>query len=958
MPTYKITTPNGTFKVNAPNELSDEEIQSYIRQASGEEEPAAPTPEAPKPVTLGQALAPSMSKALETEYEPDPYTANFVAPASGQPIPKQAQAKPTMGDLRLAESQAGLFQERGGVVKAPAVESAASQKTRAAVGGAVADASTLTTRAAGSAAANPSEAPKFIPGVGPGLDMLANATGAKNVLDAVAIKSATGGKDGLLEGMADPETGLLRTARTGLAEVMADQLKDLSDEDRTYWQKVGDAAIAELAAAGYLTASTLEDPAFLVGVAAQIGKKALTAGSKMGAFAKGVKGKVAEKTKLDPGALERAAKNPGAVEAAAGTEEALTYGLADDVTKIRKLNADDFEAEKYKELAKYEQDAADIVADYEKRAAKQEAGYNADVLSREKANAEAVTAFESETAAQKQGLERAVVSQRPGQPMAQASQISPYESGKRLETAAEGARKAIGTKYGARLEKEFYKSGIAATKVPSKVLTGKAAQKITGETKAVAVNPAQEFFDESLVRIGYDRAKGYQQQEDASKKAVDWLLERREGAGNIKTVEQILKHRQNFKDELFNASSGQNPLFPKRGQAAKDYRYLKSVYDEYNNLIAEIPAQRLGKEAGDTWRKVWKEMRVDYSEPERIISDLVEGIGKATDPEDFMTRIKDISVDDITAMRKAAATHKEIAPLVAETEQMAFDNMIRVSLDPTNQNAFSPEKFIRLFNTEDKAKLKALMGSERVARIQGAINKYKLPEKPTKLPSVPKPGAIEKPTLPAKPNLKLLDDEPAFKELAGASQEVNQGKIRSNIANMGQDPKVFAMRELDFLDNALGLKGKERYSERVMDAWAANKLGVAKGGKIPTENPLRTGYASGDKVVGGAAGGSAAGAIGFSIGGPIGASILAPIGMAVGHSIGGRLTSPSTAVAVYRAMNRLAEFQPDPKTIARLKAIRDAGTASAVTKLTAELDKEFGGSKKVRGVDKEAVNAP
>lgn len=881
-----------------------------------------------EPATLTQALMPSASKAAKGEYK----ESEAIIPFSYSGIDNLG--KPMTRKVSATEN-----------------------KALATAGGAVSDALSLPVRTMGAAAANPSKALKFIPGVGPALSLAADATGASKVLDALAVKSATGGKEGLLEGMADPETGALRAVRNKFSGVIAKQLKDLSDEDRTYWNKVGDAAIAELASVGYLTAATFEDPAFLTGLAAQIGKKALTGTAKLSSMAKGVKSKVAQKTKLDPAALERAAADPAAVEAAAGAEEGLTYELGDKITQIRQSNKAAFEGERSKELAKYEKDVADIVADYEKRSAKQEAGYNADVLAREKANAEAVTAFEGETTAQKQGLERAVVGQRPGQPMAQASQISPYESGKRLETAAEGARKAIGTKYGKSLEKEFYKSGIAEMKLPIKNLTGEAAKKLTGGTKAVAVNPMEEFIDESLKRVGYDPgpaakapkhgmmhdpAPGYQGNEGVSKAAIAWALERKKLAKNQKTLGQILDYRKNFQDQLFKDSSGPNPLFPKSGQSASDYRFLKSVYNESNNLIAEIPAQKLGKEAGDTWRKVWTEMRKDYAEPETVISNLVEGIGKASDPEDFMTRIKDISVDDINAMRKAAATHKEIAPLVAETEQMAFDNMIRVSLDPANQNSFSPEKFIRLFNTEDKAKLKSLMGSERVARIQGAINKYKLPEKPTPLPKVPRPEAIEKPSLPTKPNLKLLDDEPAFKELAGASQEVQQGKIRSNIVNLGQDPKVFAMRELEFLDNALGLKGKERYSEKVLDAWAANKLGVAKGGKIPSENPLRTGYATADKMVGGAAGGSAAGAIGFAVGGPTGAAILAPIGMAVGHGVGAKLTSPSTAVAVYKAMNRLSEFKPSPKSISILKAIRDAGNASTVARLSTELEKELG----------------
>lgn len=925
MPSYKITTPNGTFKVTAPNELSDEEIQSYIRQSTGEEEPAAPAPEAPKPTTLGQALAPSLSKAIGTEYEPQPYTGSAKAPdVPSQPVPKPAQAQPTMGDLRMAESPAGFFQEKGGVIKHPAVDSPASQKVRDATLGAASDIPTIAVRAAGSAASK------------------------------AGLKSATGGKDvGFLEGMADPETGVLRAGREYTSKALKQQLADLKDEDRTYWQKVGDSFVAELAATGYLTASILEDPAAMAGIVSQVTKQALKGAGK---FASKVKTKVAEKTKLPQEALERAAKDTKAVEAAAGTEEALTYQLGDDITKIRQDVKAGIEGEQAADMAKHDKAVADLMAEYEGRAAKQEAGYNADVLAREKINTEAVTAFEKETATQKTALESGVLSQRPGAPITSASQISPYESGKRLETAASEARKAIGTKYRDRLDQEFYKSGIADIKLPAKSKTGEAAKALTGSAKAVRVNPMQEFIDDALTRIGYDKAKGYQQLEGASKNAVDWLMKKREGAGNIKTLDQALKFRKNFQDDLFASSSGQNPLFPRKGQAANDYRFLNSVYHESNNLIAEIPAKQLGKKEGETWKRVWSELRKDYAEPESVIEDLVSGIGKAADPEDFMTRIKDVPVDDITAMRTAATKHKEIQPLVAEVEQMAFDNMVRTSLDPANGNAFSPEKMIRLFNTEDKARLKALLGPERVARIQQAISKYKLPEKPTALPKVEKPGAIPKPTLPDKPDWKMLSNEPAYKELAGASQEVNQGKIRSNIANMGQDPKVFAMRELEFLDNALGLKGKDSYTEKVMDAWAANKLGIdPKVKKLPKENPLPTGYATASKMSGAGAGAAIGAVAGNALGGPVMGALLSTLGLKAGQAAGAQALSPATAVAVYKAMNTLAGIKPTPRTIALLKAIRNAGTASTAARLTADLEREIGS---VPEKQIEAVGAP
>lgn len=273
----------------------DEELELIEIELEQRRRAKAKTAPTPKPeVGVSQALAPSTTTALSKTYEPSPYTGLAKAPdVPSQPVPKPAQAQPTMGDLRLAESSEGFFQEKDGVIKYPAVDSPASQKAREATVGAIDDVSSLTTRAAGSAASQ------------------------------LGITSATGGEDkSFLEGMADPKASYMRKPKELLANVMAENFKDLKSKDRALVEKVGDAFMVALAGAGYLGSSVVESPEGTVAPllrAAPLAAKAVSSPVKT-SLAK-LAGKPSE-------ALERAAATPlKNIESAAGTERQIAEDL-------------------------------------------------------------------------------------------------------------------------------------------------------------------------------------------------------------------------------------------------------------------------------------------------------------------------------------------------------------------------------------------------------------------------------------------------------------------------------------------------------------------------------------------------------------------------------------------------------------------------------------------------------
>lgn len=147
----------------------------------------------------------------------------------------------------------------------------------------------------------------------------AAGSAAAQLPEPIRVTSATGGEKGFLEGMADPETGVLRAAREWLGKMVSERMADATDEERAYASKVGHALLGELAAAGYLATSALEDPATAISAgAASVAKIP----GKVAKIAPAVRTVVAKEAgNLPEDALRHGAKLTNAeIEAAAGTE--------------------------------------------------------------------------------------------------------------------------------------------------------------------------------------------------------------------------------------------------------------------------------------------------------------------------------------------------------------------------------------------------------------------------------------------------------------------------------------------------------------------------------------------------------------------------------------------------------------------------------------------------------------
>ncbi|HLP42714.1 MAG TPA: hypothetical protein VK465_14485 [Fibrobacteria bacterium] len=773
---------------------------------------------------------------------------------------------------------------------------------------------------------------------------------------AIPSKATRGTKpDGSLptfkEALGDPETGLGRAARDHLGDIIAERLGNLSKKERTLLQKHVDETVLKMAVTGYAAVTILEDPGTLLTGLVAGGLKGLER------LVPRLKSLVQATSKIPGGALERGAADLPAVKAAAGTEAKLSEDIADEVGGIRTANANALEAERAADLSKYEGEVGQVQDAYQEGLR----GRAAEIDRRAAAHADATARQEAGHAAAVQGakddLTQGVTAARPGGPLPTPSAVDPYASGKRLETAAASAREAIGAKFGKKLSEAFHQSGVSSQPLPQRVIKEVKGTRPTGLVDAAGVpiheqvvkvtrqNPMEDFIDESLRNVGYDPKKGYQGNEEVSQAAIKWALERKGFAKNQRTLGQLLKYRRNFQDQLFKASDGPTPLFPRKGQGANDYRFLKSVYDESNDLIASLPAKYLGDEKGAAFRDAFRELNADYSSALENLNDVSQGLGRGADPEEFIAKIKTMGADNWKAFNQAAQKHPEVKAVVEEMRTMLFDNMVRASLDPKDGNAFSPDRFAALWNAEyrdNRALLQEALGGERVLRINSAVAKYKLPEKPAPIPKPEAPLDVAKPVLPEKPEA-LPKQTPAYYRLAGRSEVPDVDRIAANVRGLGgQDPrKVNALRELEFLDNVLGLKGKDRYTEKALDAWAAKELGIDDKGVVPSRNLKHTGFASGSRVAGSATGAGAGFLVGKLLGGQEAAGVA--IGTFLGSELGARVTSPSAALAAYKLLGKLDGVAKSKKAIQLLKAATKTRSPAALQSFERQLEAELGG---------------
>jgi hypothetical protein len=463
-------------------------------------------------------------------------------------------------------------------------------------------------------------------------------------------------------------------------------------------------------------------------------------------------------------------------------------------------------------------------------------------------------------------IEGSVMNARPGATQFDFDQTRAYDSGRSISDAATNAKKATGQRFGEQQDEILSKSGAATRKVDSKPSI---------DFPYNSINAAEEKIDNLLYEIGYNPQKGYMGTKEAignkavSKKAVDEVLSVKEMAAKATNTAELLNTRRQFQNKINFGGENNGPLF---SSSSDDDILMKRVYGDLNEVIAkQLESHGKSKGLSTNLSDLWKSANKAESEAMKTLSNVQDGvgIGKAN-VEDFISRIQKTGIDDIKTLKKLASNDDLIKPVWEEIQKGYFDNMIRSSLDETGR--LNVRAFVKNWNKADE--FRNVMFDKKTNRhVQNAIESFRS-----------KYGGTNVSDIGQRVAGKNTDPVLATKKLENISSKDNRA----------------ALKELEFLESILGVKGKGRPSLLAKDVYTGKQLGMTKKGELPK----LTGITTGASVRGWLAGSSTGGAIGGLIGGPVGAAIGTPIGGATGAL----LQSPSGAVAMYSALNTVEKF--------------------------------------------------
>lgn len=463
-------------------------------------------------------------------------------------------------------------------------------------------------------------------------------------------------------------------------------------------------------------------------------------------------------------------------------------------------------------------------------------------------------------------IEGGLMNSRPGSTQFDFDQTRAYDSGKNIGDAAANAKKTTGQRFGQQQDEILSQSGAASRRLDSKPSV---------DFPYNPVNAAEEKINNLLYEVGYNPKKGFQGSKEAignkavSKKAIDEVLSVKEMVANSKNTAELLNTRRQFQNKINFGGENNGPLFP---SSSDDDILMKRVYADLNEVIAK-QLENHGKSKGlsKNLSELWKGANKAESEAMKTLSNIQDGvgIGKAN-TEDFISRIQKTGIDDIKTLKNLASKDDLIKPVWEEIQKGYFDNMIRSSLDDAGR--LNVRSFVKNWNKAEE--FRNVIFDKKINRqVQESINSFRSKYGGTDVSSI-------------------------GKRVAG--NNIDPALAVKKLENIDSKDKRAALKELEFIESILGIKGNDRPSLLAKNVYTGKQLGMTKKGELPK----LTGISTGASVRGWLAGSSTGGAIGGAVGGPVGAAIGTPIGGVTGAL----LQSPSGAVAMYSALNTVEKF--------------------------------------------------
>jgi hypothetical protein len=428
-------------------------------------------------------------------------------------------------------------------------------------------------------------------------------------------------------------------------------------------------------------------------------------------------------------------------------------------------------------------------------------------------------------------------------PWANNLEVSPYDVGKNIEGAAQGARKAAGERFQASQDAILEGQGLGRKGVQFGGVEGDQT-------------PFEQTVDKYLADAGVGqggRQYGVIGNVSIPAGAINEIRGLKETFKSGLTTRDMLDQLRLVDNRLnFGGDNGAR-LFASGSQEDLAMKGLRArLSDDLENQIARAA----GKEQ-NTVLAAWHAHREAYHNTVGALEKIQDGIGAGTlNHEAYFNRIKNIGVDDLRKIAAEAKKNPGLAPTWNELRKGFFDNVIASGTKGDGVDFVAMKK---TWDAMDDDLKQTMLPSKVISHVDGVLDR----------------------TAPFDFSGQRIADQNRF---VGRDRQ----STLSALENIGSKAKRTDLEDLRKLDDLLGLEGKDRFSEQASSFYLGKQLGM-------------TGSRTGAKLAGAAIGGGIGGTLGTSQDGARGGGIGTSLGVIAVVA----LQSPAGALAAYKLLNEI-----------------------------------------------------
>lgn len=253
-----------------------------------------------------------------------------------------------------------------------------------------------------------------------------------------------------------------------------------------------------------------------------------------------------------------------------------------------------------------------------------------------------------------------------------------------------------------------------------------------------------------------------------------------------------------------------------------------------------------------------------------------------TNTENIIGKVKALGPEEARALMSEAEGNKVLRPYVGELQKGFVDDLL---LSSVKNGEFAPEQLAKEWANVSEDIKQAWLPPETIKKMDAAI---------------------------ARGTKEIADPELVGKALFGSNAD--KFLAEKKLANITGGAQKKALAELQTLDELFG----SAYTHDAVAAYRGKQLQLGETGKLPMVGNIRTGKAAALATTGATMGATA----GAALAGPMGAAV----GGAAGSGAGLFMQSPSGAVLIFRALNRLEQAGASDATKAAVsQGLRSAG---------------------------------